>query len=483
MCRLWSDDGRIGYHHTGCHPLSHTFRGLWGSCPSPASTTAPRAGLGTGGLFGFAAGNKIGEWWTRKTFFGNDGLSLPPGSAVEGGLSRRPQELGAKLGGSQKPHAGSFAVFLFACNLASSLLGSCGVVDSNSAGYHGAFQLGASALGSRCHWMPVPPGDQARLPRCSTAIASACTRRVGRAIGARPACPQAVDLRAPTPVSRQSRRLDQLKLKCRISPTMDSLAHHRRRDNAASSNGSSSHPANQHRRQDGNALGMTTARRSISPAAVAVNRSSESARDRDRDRARKHHPSSSRPPAPPPPPPPAPPQQQQQHHPRRPSIDPAHSDSHHHRRGRTRSPERRSGRPSHPSHPSHRSPRSRRDRSRFRSREPTHRREPRGSPDRRDRGSPRPRKDDRERPDPHVRRRASRSPAPSKRRRSPSPPFGRDSQPKKVRQDASPARPERGVPPKSLHSKADRGPAPLAHRTRSPAPRDRPAKPLSLIHI
>jgi CTD kinase subunit alpha len=241
-----------------------------------------------------------------------------------------------------------------------------------------------------------------------------------------------------------------------LAPMDDNFAHHQRRDNAASPNGSNSHRDNQHRRQDGNDLGMTTSRRSISPAAVAVNRTSDSTRERDR--ARKHHPSR-----------PIPLPQRSRGR----SVEPSQQDTQRRRRDQARSPNRRSD---HSFEPSHRSPRGRRDRSP----EPTRRREPRASPDRRppDHRSPGPRKVVQGRPDDRVRRRASRSPVPSKRRRSPSPSFDRASQPKKARQDSiNQAGSERGVPPKYQQPKVDRGLSPHPRRPHSPESRDQPPKP------
>ncbi|KAH6640938.1 hypothetical protein F5144DRAFT_117130 [Chaetomium tenue] len=242
-----------------------------------------------------------------------------------------------------------------------------------------------------------------------------------------------------------------------LAPVDDHFAHHQRRDNAASPNGSNSHRDNQHRRQDGNDLGMTTSRRSISPAAVAVNRTSDSTRERDR--ARKHHPPSRPIPLP--------------QRSRGRSVEPPQQDTQRRRRDQARSPNRRSDPPF---EPSHRSPRGRRDRSP----EPTRRREPRASPDRRppDHRSPGPRKEVQGRPDDRIRRRASRSPVPSKRRRSPSPSFDRASQPKKARQDSiNQAGPERGVPPKNQQANVNRGLSPHPRRPRSPEPRDQAPKP------
>lgn len=267
--------------------------------------------------------------------------------------------------------------------------------------------------------------------------------------------PTVADARAPTPVAR---RPDQLKLKMsNLALIDDHLAHHQRRDNAASPNGNSSRRDNHHRRQDGNDLGMTTSRRSISPAAVAVNRSPDSVRGRER--TRKHHHSSR------PPPPPLP-------HSRGRSAEPSQQNPQHRRRDQVRSPDPRSGRLP---QPSHRSPHSRRNRSRE---EPT-RREPRASPDRRrpDHGSPRPRKEAQDRPEHRVRRRASRSPVPSKRRRSPSPPLGRESQSKKARQDIDPADSKRGLPSKHLTSKFDRSLSPRPPRAHSPTTRDQRSNP------
>lgn len=232
---------------------------------------------------------------------------------------------------------------------------------------------------------------------------------------------------------------------------MDDSARYRRRDNAApATNGNRSLDDIQRLCRDGNDLGMTTSHRSISPVAVAVNRSPES-----RERARKHHHSKPRSP------PPA----------RGRSVAPSQPTSRHRRHDRARSPDDRSGRPP---PPSHRSPRSRRDRSRDTAR----RRESRHSPPRHslDSGSPGHRKAYRPNPDLPVRRRVSRSPAPSKRRRSPSPSFAGQPRPKNARLDESPGRSEKGIPPESLQPKR-RGPSPPPNRARSPAPRDRRSRP------
>ncbi|KAM7202756.1 hypothetical protein V8F20_004270 [Naviculisporaceae sp. PSN 640] len=251
------------------------------------------------------------------------------------------------------------------------------------------------------------------------------------------------------------------------------LAHSRTRYDAGTPNGIHDYrirPRSYHHRDDHD-LGMTTSRRSVSPAALAavdvVNRSSnpstrerERERDRDRDRGRAGHHSQK---------------------PRRGrSVEPPpEPDSRHRRHPRDRTPPRHER----PSRPLHRSPQGRRERSRDRGRNRVAERSPK------DPRHPAPTfGSDRVRTrEDHVRenhhptgsppRRASPSLS-SKRPRSPSPPRGAP-EPKKSRRDRSPARPNKDTAKSTQPRSSNRAPSPSHRprsRSRSPGHRDRRPK-------
>ncbi|KAM7221690.1 protein kinase [Rhypophila decipiens] len=256
------------------------------------------------------------------------------------------------------------------------------------------------------------------------------------------------------------------------------LAHHSRtRHDAGLPNGihdDRDRPRSHHHRLDHD-LGMTTLRRSVSPAAPAaldvVNRPSdlptrerERERDRDRDRGREGHHSQK---------------------PRRGrSAEPPEPDIHHRRYPRERTPPRHER----SSRPSHRSPHGRRDRSRERApnrvrdqspQDPRHLAPGSGSAAAKSREDLFP---DRVHPSTssHSQRRASPSSLANKRPRSPSPLRG-GPESKKSRRDRSPARPSKAAAKSSHPRGSNRPPSPsYRHRScsRSPAGRrDRRSKP------
>jgi len=262
---------------------------------------------------------------------------------------------------------------------------------------------------------------------------------------------------AGIPVARLSYRLDQLKLKLESCAAMDfqsaASAHHRRDD----ANNRRHHDRDPQRHHE-NDPGMTTSRRSISPAAAAaVNRSSDISRERGRERERErdrerelaHHP--------------------HRHHHRRP--EPSQPDIPHRRHSRHRSPDHSDRHP----HPSYHPSRSQRDHSRDL---------PRGrnaarSPERRAVGpaSHRSREDASSHPLPSPHRGAPRSTSPSKRHRSPGPSFGTVEQ-RKARRERTPPRVPAKAAQKSLPRPAGRqGEEQRFREPRSPEHRDRHSKP------
>jgi len=260
-------------------------------------------------------------------------------------------------------------------------------------------------------------------------------------------------------------------------------APHRSRDDAAMPNGHRSLPDHPRTRPDKHDLGMTTSRRSISPAAAAVNRSPHIARERGRERERdathNHH-------------------SQRHHHrdgPRQRSPEPSRLASQHRRRSRRRSPDHvtHSSRTS----TSHRPSRANRENSRD---PPARRREPDRSPDRRrfEPGSLKPPSRALGHPDRGRQRGASRSPPPSKRPCSPDKAAPGRPQAKSSRQGGSPPRAENLVQRASRPTENRRGGSPpnrwphspdsynrrSRHKNRtgrsrsaSPSRRDRPRSP------